>query len=180
MAPLSTIKRLPPELRAAIEAQLAQGRTLDDVTAAVRAMGAEVSRSAIGRYKQRMDALLERSRTTREIASVLANTVGKGGTGELIRGNAELLHGVLLAAVEATSGDADSKDAMMLAIALEKLASAAKKGAELERLEADAATAVVDAEAGAGPSAAIEVIFVDPKPLPEPGPVNPETEDTPQ
>lgn len=175
MPPVSTIKRLPPELRAAIEEQLAQGRTLDEVTAAVRHMGAEVSRSAMGRYKQRLDTLLERSRTTREIASVLAHTVGKGGTGELIRGNAELLHGVLLAAVEATSGNADSKDAMMLAIALEKLASAAKKGAELERMHADAASAVVEAEAAPASAKQIEVVFVD---APSMAPT-PQTEETP-
>lgn len=165
MPPVSTIKRLPPDLRAAIEEQIAQGRTLDEVTAAVRDMGAEVSRSAVGRYKVRLDKILERSRATREIATVLANTVGRGGTGELIRGNAELLHSILLSAVDAVSEgeNVTSKDAMMLSVALEKLASAAKKGAELERLEADAASAVVDAE-GAPVSAPsqIKVVFVPP------------------
>lgn len=165
MPPVSSIKRLPPALRAAIAEQLEAGHTLDEITAQVQALGADVSRSAIGRYKMRLDVMLERSRQTRQIAEVLASTVGKNGTAELVKGNAELLHGLLLAAAEsAANGETviDSKDAMMLAVALEKLASAAKKGAELERMQADAAATVVDTE-GIGLSKQIEVNFIEPE-----------------
>lgn len=165
MPSVSSIKRLPPALRTAIAEQLEAGRTLDEITAQVKNLGAEVSRSAIGRYKMRLDAMLERSRQTRQIAEVLASTVGKNGTAELVKGNAELLHGLLLAAAEnaASSETAiDSKDAMMLAVALEKLASAAKKGAELERMQADAAATVMDTE-GTAPSKQIEIVFVAPQ-----------------
>lgn len=161
MPPISTIKRLPHDLRAAIEEQLAHGRTLTEVTAHVRGMGADISRSAIGRHKQQLDKILERSRRSREIAEVLARTVGKNGSADLVRGGVELLHGVLVAATETADGGEGAagkdgeggsvKNAMMLAIAFEKLSRAAKTGAELERMQADAASQVVDVQARAVP-----------------------------
>lgn len=65
MPPVSTIKRLPPEIRQAINEQLAQGYTLDEVTAYVREMGVNVSRSAIGRYNAHRVKLLEEVRDLR-------------------------------------------------------------------------------------------------------------------
>ena len=150
MAPVSTIRRLPPALRSAIEEKLAQGHTLDEVTQAVRDMGGNVSRSAVGRYKLRLDAVLERSRQTREIAQVLANAAGHGGAAEIVRGNAELLHGILQAAVAAAESGADAispKDAMMLGSALANIARAEKSALEMGKMQADAATAVVDVDA---------------------------------
>lgn len=168
MPPVSTIKRLPPDLRAAIEEQLSQGRTLTEVTAAVRSMGAEVSRSAIGRHKQQLDKILERSRRTRDIAEVLARSAGRGGASRIVRGNAELMHGVLYAAAEAAEqegGTVSVKDAMMLAIALEKIAKAEALSGKIEQMEADAVSAVVDTEGTPVSAKQIEVVFVDAQPV---------------
>ena len=44
------IARLPPALREAVDAAIADGATIDEITARIRAEGGTCSRSAVGRY----------------------------------------------------------------------------------------------------------------------------------
>ena len=46
----SSIKRLPPKLREAVDQAIADGATIDEITARIRAEGETCSRSAVGRY----------------------------------------------------------------------------------------------------------------------------------
>ena len=51
MPPKSTIIRLPPEIRAEVDRLIREGAaTTDEIVAALRELGAETSRSAVGRY----------------------------------------------------------------------------------------------------------------------------------
>ena len=51
----SKVRRLPPELREQLHAMLDAGHTLEEITAHLKALGADVSRSGLGRYKQQVD-----------------------------------------------------------------------------------------------------------------------------
>ena len=57
----STVARLPAEeLREAVDQAIADGATIDEITARIRAEGEECSRSAVGRYTKDMRDLMHR------------------------------------------------------------------------------------------------------------------------
>jgi hypothetical protein len=65
----SSVRQLDPQLREAVDDAIRDGRaTLDEIVALVRGMGGEVSRSALGRYRQGFEQSLLRYREAKEIA----------------------------------------------------------------------------------------------------------------
>ena len=54
----SSIERLPPELRKAVDQAIADGATIDEITALIRGHGKTCSRSAVGRYTKNMRDLI--------------------------------------------------------------------------------------------------------------------------
>ena len=54
----SSIDRLPSKLREAVDQAIADGATIDDISALIRAEGGSCSRSAVGRYSRNMRALI--------------------------------------------------------------------------------------------------------------------------
>ena len=48
----SSIDRLPDTLREAVDAAIADGATIDEITARIREGGEDCSRSAVGRYSK--------------------------------------------------------------------------------------------------------------------------------
>ena len=54
----SSVVRLPPALREAVDAAIADGATIDEITALIRAEGGACSRSAVGRYVKNMRDLI--------------------------------------------------------------------------------------------------------------------------
>ena len=60
----SSIKRLPPELREAVDAAIADGATIDEITALIRGEGGACSRSAVGRYTKNVRDLIRRQQET--------------------------------------------------------------------------------------------------------------------
>lgn len=171
MPPISSIRRLSPELRRAIEEQLADGHSLDEITAHVRALGGNASRSAIWRYKKGFEAVLARAERNRQITEVLVRSRAGTEEKEMIQGGVEVLQGLILAAVEGldeAGKKVSPENAMKLAIALEKTARAAKTGAELEKLRALNAREIVDADATpASERQRIEVTFMEPAKTPD-------------
>ncbi|MGE4264241.1 MAG: phage protein Gp27 family protein [Desulfovibrio sp.] len=137
----STVRRLPPELREQIGALLEQGRTLSEITAHLNQLGAEVSRSALGRYKQHLDKVGEKLRRSREVAEALIAKLGAAPESKALRLNVELMHGALmdLALKANEDGDEDGGEgitldpqgAMLLSKALDHLSRASKADAEL-------------------------------------------------
>lgn len=160
----STVRRLPPGLREKIGQLLDQGRSLDEIKAALDSLGADVSRSALGRYKQQVDKVGEKLRRSREVAEALVSKLGDAPESKSLRLNVELMHGLLLdLAVNATaveeSGEEGGKpvvlepmDAMLLSKALDHLGRASKADAELVgkiREQAEAAARKAAAETAA-------------------------------
>lgn len=148
----STIKRLPPGIRDKIGALLDRGHTLDEIIEHLSAMDVEVSRSALGRYKQHIDKVSERIRRSREIAEAMVRNYGEAPESKTARLNIELLHGVMLdmlSQLPDLSGDGDKpgdgkrkddqavlltlspRGAMEMAKAMDHLARASKQDADL-------------------------------------------------
>ena len=58
----SAVAKLPPELREAVDKAIADGATIDDITALIKDEGENCSRSAVGRYSQNYRAMLRKQR----------------------------------------------------------------------------------------------------------------------
>lgn len=140
----STVRRLPPELREQIGQLLEQGRTLSEITAHLNQLGAEVSRSALGRYKQHLDKVGEKLRRSREVAEALIAKLGAAPESKALRLNVEMMQGAILDLLlklnEESDGESgndakaitlDPQGAMLLGKALDHLSRASKADAEL-------------------------------------------------
>ena len=60
----SSIARLPPELREAVDAAIADGATIDEIAALIRGEGGACSRSAVGRYTKNVRDLIRQQQET--------------------------------------------------------------------------------------------------------------------
>ena len=72
----SKVRRLPPELREQLHAMLDASHTLEEITAHLKALGADVSRSGLGRYKQQVDKVAARLRESRAMAEAVMERMG--------------------------------------------------------------------------------------------------------
>lgn len=140
----SSIRSLPPEIREQIGKLLDGGSSLDEIVEHLKLLNARVSRSALGRYKQRLDQVGEKLRRSREVAEALVAKLGSAPESKSLRLNVELMHGLFLdLALKAQEAIDDSEggegkgvilapmDAMLLSKALDHLARASKSDVEL-------------------------------------------------
>jgi len=134
MARVSSVKRLPPKLQALIVELHEQGVSFDEITAKVRELGGEVSRSAVHRYAQTMEKVGERLRRSRDVADALVKRLGDAPESRTAQLNVELMHSVIFDLVAGGEDGApvafEPGDAMFLAKALESLTRAQKTAAE--------------------------------------------------
>lgn len=74
----SSIRRLDPRIVSEINGLFERGRTLNEILAKLRELGvSDVSRSALGRYKQSYDEVIASVRESRQVAEVLVKEFGK-------------------------------------------------------------------------------------------------------
>ena len=82
----SSIAQLPPELREAVDAAIADGATIDEIADLIRGEGGACSRSAVGRYTKNLrDLILRQQETDR------ANEMWVRALGERTEGRAGLI-----------------------------------------------------------------------------------------
>lgn len=150
MARKSTVKQLPKAVQESIHRLLDSGRTLDEIVQHLDAMGAKVSRSALGRYAQNYEDVAKKLRETRDIATFLGsrlddlpNNVGRITT-ELLH---KLLFQVTLKQLDADDPDVSARDLMALGKALKDTITATKTSADMELRIREAARKEVEAEA---------------------------------
>lgn len=132
----SSIKRLPQPLRQELDKLLASGRhTLDEICQHLRALGGEVSRSAVGRYSQEFEEAAAKIRESREIAAAFARELGDVPDGDMGRVLVELVHSLTYKVVMARAGDEgdiDPLEIQRLAKAIKDLSSSSKISADME------------------------------------------------
>ncbi len=73
----SVTRKLPPELLDEVNAQLVAGRTYAEITAHVKALGHDVSQSAIGRYGKGHLSELERVKLVSDQMKAITEAVGE-------------------------------------------------------------------------------------------------------
>lgn len=160
----SSLRRLPPEILQEVNRLLSEGRfTLDELLEHLRGMGVEtVSRSALGRQKQRIDKVAAKLRQSREITASLVQELGVNSTeGEQGRLLVETLRGMIYDHLEAriVEGElGDPKSFMALARTLKDMAQANRLDQDFEakvreRVQKETVKAVEDSAREAGLSA---------------------------
>jgi len=138
MARKSTVKTLPAQIRAEVDRLLGDGRfTLDDVVTHLRKLGADVSRSALGRYSKEFEEVAARMRESREVATAFARELGEIPNNDMGRILVEMLHGLVFRVLkQRTKEDQDAPvkpmDLMLLAKAIKESVGSTKISAELE------------------------------------------------
>jgi hypothetical protein len=137
----SKFDRLPPEIRDTVFRLRDNGRTIDEIMAALHAMevtpDALPSRSGLGVEVQSIDRVLEMTRQTRATADVLARESAEAPEGRQARANIELTQAsIMQVLIGAASGGVklDARDAGYIAKALSDLTRAARTDLETRRL----------------------------------------------
>ncbi len=92
MVRASSIRRLDPRIVSEINGLFERGRTLNEILAKLRELGvSDVSRSALGRYKQSYDEVIASVRESRQVAEVLVKEFGKDSDPKAMRANIEMM-----------------------------------------------------------------------------------------
>lgn len=137
MARTGKIRRLPPELRDILHRKLDEGCTLDEITAHLRSLGADVSRSGLGRYKQNFDKVSTRLRESREMADAMIQKIGpeatEGRQGRLLVQMLTTLTGdFMFRRLNEADGELDVDEMKSLARALKDTTQAARLSQDFE------------------------------------------------
>lgn len=135
MGQRSSIDRLDPTIRAEVDAAIKRGSTIDVIVAKLRELGADVSRSAVGRYSKQYAALAARQRDMSAVANAFASEFG---TADDLQGRlmiqlvTSLITRTAMAASENEEPEFDFKELHFLARAVKDAASAAKTDTDRE------------------------------------------------
>ena len=78
----SSVDRLPATLREAVDAAIADGATIDEITARIRAGGEDCSRSAVGRYSKNVRDLIRRQQETDRTVKAWVQELGERPEGD--------------------------------------------------------------------------------------------------
>ena len=143
----STLDRLPPGLRQSVDVAIANGATLDEVGAHIRAHGHTCSRSAIGRYAKRLRGEIRRLHEARQAIRMWADALG-----ERAENCAGLIASETLRTLARTA--IDDVDARREAVTIEevaRLALAVQRVESTERLRLERPRAAAKAPALPGP-----------------------------
>ena len=150
----SSVARLPPELREAVDAAIADGATIDEITALIRGEGGACSRSAVGRYTKNVRDLIRQQQETDRGIGMWVRALG-----ERVQGRAGLiLIETLRTLVLSTMADLSQRETppkpeelARLALVLKRIEGTDKLRLERERAaEKAAAEAAEKAAPGAG------------------------------
>ena len=129
----SSIDRLDPAVRESVDRALARGATLDQVVEILDGLGADVSRSAVGRYSQRYRDMAEQQRNVMAVAKAFGEDFGAAdnAAGKML---IQLINSIAIRAmVPLASGDdvdINPQDIHFLARSAKDLLSAAKIDAD--------------------------------------------------
>jgi len=173
MPRVSGFKKLPPDVRDMIGKLREQGRTIDEILDALKALDIAVPRATLGDWTKKIDAVAARMEQSRVMADALVRRFGEEPESKTARLNMRMMHTVLYDALERALGGGGTftpSETMQLSKALDHITRAAKSDADFvaktraeARKEAETRmeSALRDAAAEAGdkaltPQAALE------------------------
>ena len=153
----STVAKLPKDLREAVDKAIADGATIDEITARIRAEGESCSRSAVGRYAKDTRELIQKRQEADRVVKAWMQEFGDRPQGELALVFIEGLRAMAIDTMRHLTKreePASSEDIARLSLALKRIESTE----ELRLRREQAAQKAADA---AKP---------EPKPQPQPRP----------
>lgn len=144
MARKSSIERLKPQIKSAIQSLLKENRlSLDEIIGQIRdEFGASPSRSALGRYKKNFDELGKQLRETREIADIWAQKFGNAPESDVGKVVLEMLRTLSFrvgADLMEPDGNLDAKSVSQLAKAMQYIEDAGRLSLAREKSLREAA-----------------------------------------
>ncbi len=151
----SSVDRLPDTLREAVDAAVADGATIDEITERIRAGGEDCSRSAVGRCSKDARELIRQQQETDRTIEARVQELGarpEGGTGLFL---IETLRTMTLATMAALSGrdePASLQDLSRLSLILRRIEGTEKLCRDRERAAEKAKTAAEKAAEKAEPA----------------------------
>ena len=150
----SSIARLPPELREAVDAAIADGATIDEITALIRGEGGACSRSAVGRYTKNVRDLIRQQQETDRGIEMWVRALGdrpEGRAGLILVETLRTMTLSTLAELSKREEPATPEELSRLSLVLKRIEGADKLRIERERAAAKAAEkAAAKAAPGAG------------------------------
>ncbi|MDE0389843.1 MAG: DUF3486 family protein [Rhodospirillales bacterium] len=120
----SSIKRLPPKLREAVDAAIADGATIDEITERIRAEGGNCSRSAVGRYAKNMRDLIRQQQETDRTIKAWVDALGGRQEGQAALVLIETLRAMALdtvAKLRARDEPASTEELARLSLTLKRI-----------------------------------------------------------
>ena len=140
----SSVARLPPTLREAVDAAIADGATIDEITARIRAEGGACSRSAVGRYVKNMRDLIRQQQEADRANEAWVRALGARAQGQAGLILIETLRTLTLSALADLSRREEpvsTAELARLALVLKRIEGTDKLRLERERAAAKAARA---------------------------------------
>lgn len=140
----SSIEQLPEPLREELSRQLKAGRTIDELVAHLQQLGAQVSRSAMGRYVKSANESLETYRQGQEMARVWLDKLESDPQGDVGRLLPEMLRAVAFSTLSQMGEGGDKAkpvkpmEVMLLAKALKDLSGTQREAFAIERARREA------------------------------------------
>lgn len=135
MARRSSIEDLPKETQERLADLIREGWTLDEITKVLTDMGAQVSRSAVGRYVQRQSMAMLRYQEAQAVAKVWVDRIEAEPDGDVARLLPQMLSAVAFSTIDAMSDSEEGAAAMdvrLMAAAIKDLSGAKMSQAQLE------------------------------------------------
>lgn len=131
----SSITALPVELRDTLDRLIREGRyTIDEITEHINQLGAEVSRSAVGRHHLKVTSQMENFAKAREMATAWVEKFGDAPQGDVGQLLIQMLQTIAFQNLGDMTGDEGGKvgpmDLMLLSKALQSMVSAEKTSLE--------------------------------------------------
>ena len=140
----SSIARLPPTLREAVDAAIADGATIDEITARIRAEGGACSRSAVGRYVKNVRDLIRQQQEADRANEAWVRALGaraQGRAGLILIETLRTLVLSTLADLSRREEPVSTAELARLALVLKRIEGTDKLRLERERAAAKAARA---------------------------------------
>ena len=150
----SSIKRLPPELREAVDAAIVDGATIDEITALIRGEGGACSRSAVGRYTKNVRDLIRQQQETDRGIEMWVRALGdraQGRAGLILVETLRTMTLSTLAELSKREEPATPEELSRLSLVLKRIEGTDKLRIERERAAAKEAAAKAAPGAGQAP-----------------------------